>query len=67
MVCGRLRARARPDAVGPGEGGRTVKSLERAVMWVVVGLLAGWVAGYVTKDGGYGLKRDLILSPSCWR
>lgn len=35
--------------------------------WVVLGLLAGWVAGYVTKDGGYGLKRDLILSPPCWR
>ena len=31
------------------------------VMWVAVGLLAGWVAGYVMKEGGYGLKGDLIL------
>ncbi|RPH99061.1 MAG: GlsB/YeaQ/YmgE family stress response membrane protein [Zetaproteobacteria bacterium] len=31
------------------------------MMWVVVGLLAGWVAGYVMKEGGYGLRGDLIL------
>lgn len=36
-------------------------TLELVVMWVVVGLLAGWVVGYVMKDGGYGLKGDLIL------
>jgi uncharacterized membrane protein YeaQ/YmgE (transglycosylase-associated protein family) len=31
------------------------------VSWVVVGLLAGWVAGFVMKDGGYGLIGDLVL------
>jgi uncharacterized membrane protein YeaQ/YmgE (transglycosylase-associated protein family) len=36
-------------------------TLELVVMWVVVGLLAGWVAGFVMKDGGYGLKGDLVL------
>jgi uncharacterized membrane protein YeaQ/YmgE (transglycosylase-associated protein family) len=30
-------------------------------MWVVVGLVTGWLAGYVLKSGGYGLKGDLIL------
>ena len=30
-------------------------------MWVVVGLMAGWLAGFVMKSGGYGLKGDLIL------
>ena len=30
-------------------------------MWVVVGLLAGWLAGFVMKSGGYGLRGDLIL------
>ena len=28
---------------------------------VLVGLFAGWLAGRVMKDGGYGLKGDLIL------
>ena len=31
------------------------------VSWVVVGLLAGWLAGIVMKDGGYGLIGDLGL------
>ena len=30
-------------------------------MWVVVGLVVGWLAGYVMKSGGYGLKEDLTL------
>jgi len=30
-------------------------------MWVLVGLVAGWLAGYVMKGGGYGLTGDLIL------
>jgi uncharacterized membrane protein YeaQ/YmgE (transglycosylase-associated protein family) len=28
---------------------------------VLVGLLAGWLAGFVIKDGGYGLGWNLIL------
>jgi uncharacterized membrane protein YeaQ/YmgE (transglycosylase-associated protein family) len=31
------------------------------LMWVVVGGIAGWLAGYVMRSGGYGLKGDLIL------
>ena len=31
------------------------------VSWVVVGLLAGWLAEIVMKDGGYGLIGDLLL------
>ena len=31
------------------------------VSWVVVGLLAGWLAGIVMKGGGYGLIGDLGL------
>ena len=31
------------------------------VSWVVVGLLAGWLAGFVMKDGGYGPIGDLVL------
>jgi len=29
--------------------------------WVVVGLLAGWLAEIVMKDGGYGLIGDMVL------
>lgn len=30
-------------------------------LWVVVGLIAGYLAGYVMKEGGYGRTGDLIL------
>ncbi len=29
--------------------------------WMAVGLLTGWLAGIVMKDGGHGLVRDLAL------
>jgi uncharacterized membrane protein YeaQ/YmgE (transglycosylase-associated protein family) len=29
--------------------------------WIVVGLIAGWLAGQVMKGGGYGLLVDAIL------
>ncbi len=30
-------------------------------MFVLVGVLAGWLAGHVMKGGGYGLRWDIIL------
>jgi len=29
--------------------------------WLVVGLLAGWLAGLVVKGGGYGCVGDIIV------
>lgn len=29
--------------------------------WLVVGLIAGWLAGRVMKGGGYGVIVDIIL------
>jgi uncharacterized membrane protein YeaQ/YmgE (transglycosylase-associated protein family) len=29
--------------------------------WIVVGLVAGWLAGLVVKGGGYGLVGDIIV------
>ena len=29
--------------------------------WIVVGLLAGWLAGMVMKGGGFGLIGDIIV------
>lgn len=31
------------------------------VAWIVVGLIAGWLAGQVMKGGGYGIIVDIIL------
>jgi len=29
--------------------------------WIVVGLIAGWLAGRVTKGGGFGLVGDIVV------
>jgi uncharacterized membrane protein YeaQ/YmgE (transglycosylase-associated protein family) len=36
-------------------------NLELFAMWMLVGLLAGWLAGFVMKGGGYGLIGDIVL------
>jgi uncharacterized membrane protein YeaQ/YmgE (transglycosylase-associated protein family) len=29
--------------------------------WIIVGLIAGWLAGQVMKGGGYGVIADIVL------
>jgi uncharacterized membrane protein YeaQ/YmgE (transglycosylase-associated protein family) len=29
--------------------------------WIVVGLIAGWLAGQVMRGGGYGLLGDIVV------
>jgi uncharacterized membrane protein YeaQ/YmgE (transglycosylase-associated protein family) len=29
--------------------------------WIVVGLVAGWLAGVVMKGGGYGVIGDIVI------
>lgn len=29
--------------------------------WIVVGLIAGWLAGMIMRGGGYGLIGDIIV------
>jgi uncharacterized membrane protein YeaQ/YmgE (transglycosylase-associated protein family) len=31
------------------------------ILWIIVGLVAGWLAGMIMKGSGYGLIGDLIL------
>jgi uncharacterized membrane protein YeaQ/YmgE (transglycosylase-associated protein family) len=31
------------------------------LVWIVVGLIAGWLAGRVMRGGGYGLLGDIIV------
>ena len=31
------------------------------IWWIVVGLIAGWLAGKVMKGGGYGILMDIVL------
>lgn len=31
------------------------------IAWLVVGLVAGWLAGVVMKGGGYGVVGDIVI------
>jgi uncharacterized membrane protein YeaQ/YmgE (transglycosylase-associated protein family) len=31
------------------------------IYWLIVGLIAGWLAGVVMKGGGYGIIADIVL------
>jgi uncharacterized membrane protein YeaQ/YmgE (transglycosylase-associated protein family) len=57
---GMCEGEAEARLLAPEEGGR-IMEFGMFVSWVVVGLLAGWLAGIVMKDGGYGLIGDLGL------
>jgi len=40
---------------GPYRGGETI------IIWLIVGAIAGWLAGMVVKGGGFGLIGDIIV------
>lgn len=31
------------------------------IAWIVLGLIAGWLAGQVMRGGGYGIIGDIVL------
>ncbi len=31
------------------------------IAWIVVGLIAGWLAGLIMRGGGYGIIGDIIV------
>lgn len=35
--------------------------MDGLLYWVIVGLIAGWLAGVVMKGGGYGIIVDIVL------
>jgi uncharacterized membrane protein YeaQ/YmgE (transglycosylase-associated protein family) len=35
--------------------------LESFIIWLIVGAIAGWLAGQVVRGGGFGLVGDIIV------
>jgi len=35
--------------------------LQSIIIWLIVGAIAGWLAGMVVKGGGFGLIGDIIV------
>jgi uncharacterized membrane protein YeaQ/YmgE (transglycosylase-associated protein family) len=43
------------------QNGRGDMELEALIIWLIVGAIAGWLAGQVMKGGGFGLVGDIVL------
>ena len=58
--CERCRSFASHQLVKPNI--KETEDLEwEYLSWIVVGLIAGWLAGMVMKGGGFGLIGDIIV------
>ncbi len=36
-------------------------TLESLIIFLAIGAIAGWLAGFIMKGGGYGLLGDIVL------
>jgi uncharacterized membrane protein YeaQ/YmgE (transglycosylase-associated protein family) len=45
----------------PGQGTGKTMDIQSIIIWLVVGAIAGWLAGMVMKGGGFGLIGDIIV------
>ena len=36
-------------------------SVEYILIWLLIGAIAGWLAGMIVKNGGFGLVGDIIV------
>jgi uncharacterized membrane protein YeaQ/YmgE (transglycosylase-associated protein family) len=41
-------------------GGKNM-DVESIVIWLIIGAVAGWLAGMIVKGGGFGLIGDIIV------
>jgi uncharacterized membrane protein YeaQ/YmgE (transglycosylase-associated protein family) len=57
----RSKREARIFAILRAKKKREAADMGNLIYWIVVGLIAGWLAGKVMKGGGYGVLVDIIL------
>jgi uncharacterized membrane protein YeaQ/YmgE (transglycosylase-associated protein family) len=36
-------------------------AIEALIIWLVIGAIAGWLAGQIMKGGGFGLIGDIVV------
>src|SRR5438309_3151361 len=60
LASGSLGPRAQDVRIWPG---RTLMALDPGgvLAWIIVGLIAGWLAGLVMRGGGFGILGDIVV------
>jgi uncharacterized membrane protein YeaQ/YmgE (transglycosylase-associated protein family) len=41
--------------------GRTIMAIEALIIWLIIGAIAGWVAGMLVKGYGFGLIGNIVV------
>jgi uncharacterized membrane protein YeaQ/YmgE (transglycosylase-associated protein family) len=41
--------------------GEQLMAIESLIIWLVIGAIAGWLAGQIMKGGGFGLVGDIVV------
>jgi uncharacterized membrane protein YeaQ/YmgE (transglycosylase-associated protein family) len=44
-----------------GEGTGEIMPVQSIIVWLIVGAIAGWLAGKVVRGGGFGLIGDIVV------
>jgi uncharacterized membrane protein YeaQ/YmgE (transglycosylase-associated protein family) len=47
--------------VSPARKGSDVMGIESLLVWLIVGAIAGWVAGLIVKGYGFGLIGNIVV------
>jgi uncharacterized membrane protein YeaQ/YmgE (transglycosylase-associated protein family) len=45
----------------PGRNQGEIMDVQSLIIWLIIGALAGWIAGMIVKGGGFGLIGDIIV------
>jgi uncharacterized membrane protein YeaQ/YmgE (transglycosylase-associated protein family) len=65
MQCRRLRAAdSRTDPLSWGSRGNAserAKAMTGLIIWLIIGAIAGWLAGVIVKGAGFGLLGNIVL------
>jgi uncharacterized membrane protein YeaQ/YmgE (transglycosylase-associated protein family) len=59
--CGRIRAYFRTSIFKQRIFPMHDIAMQTLIIWLVVGAIAGWLAGVVVSGGGFGLLGDIVI------
>jgi uncharacterized membrane protein YeaQ/YmgE (transglycosylase-associated protein family) len=45
----------------PSQTGGDSMGIESIIVWLIVGAIAGWLAGLIVKGGGFGLLGNIVI------
>jgi uncharacterized membrane protein YeaQ/YmgE (transglycosylase-associated protein family) len=48
-------------SIGPAAGRGTIMAFQAIIIWLIIGAVAGWLAGLIVKGAGFGLVGNVVI------